>query len=531
MLPLYPHFSVSTTGSSTKELVRVVVEARRRTRRCGGTTSRAGTTIRSTSTPSRGAIESELATVPRSRRVHLLFTAHSIPLSYVERGDPYRAPDAADGASSSLERLGLPLEHSLAYQSKVGPVKWLAPSTESADPRCSASAAVSQVLAIPISFVSDHIETLYEIDILYRDLAAEAGIEHFRRTEALGLDPGFIDGARPTRRSSDSIAVCGGTHDVDVVVIGAGISGLVAAYRAQQARADASSSLGGERTSRRASFGPHRDDGFLVECGPNSVRMTDELEALIGERRSDGRAGLRATRARRDTSIVDGRLVKAPMGPASLVTTPVLSIRAKLRGCSASRSSASPRDAGEPSIDEFITRRFGREVHDMLVSAFISGIYAGDTTRLSAEAVFPALRRDGARARQPRLRGAIAAIRDRRATPTATSPKRRRSRSVAASRSCRFATGLTRLPTRSRRSLGESFGCTHPSRRSSERATVFASVPAGEATRLRATSSSRPRRRPRQVAPKTPSRARACRAGLSPSRVPAPRLGDARVRD
>ncbi len=190
VLPLYPHFSVSTTGSSTKELYRVV------TKRGGVRDIRRRYITRWFDDPGfidavARRIEAQLPKFPDPGRVHLLFTAHSIPMSYIERGDPYLRHTHAT-VELVLERLGRRLPHSLAYQSKVGPVKWLEPSTES-EIRSLGERGVSQVLAIPISFVSDHIETLYEIDILYRQLADDAGIAHFLRTEALGLDPGFIE--------------------------------------------------------------------------------------------------------------------------------------------------------------------------------------------------------------------------------------------------------------------------------------------------------------------------------------------------
>ena len=190
VLPLYPQFSVSTTGSSTKELYRVLSS------RGGLRHIRRHYVTRWYDHPKyvdavARRIEEQLPRFPDPSRVHLLFTAHSIPVSYVDRGDPY-LEQTEETVQLVLDRLGLPLEHTLAFQSKVGPVKWLEPSTNDAIPRLAAR-GVDQVLAIPISFVSDHIETLYEIDILYQALAREAGIPNFRRTEALGLDPGFID--------------------------------------------------------------------------------------------------------------------------------------------------------------------------------------------------------------------------------------------------------------------------------------------------------------------------------------------------
>lgn len=191
VLPLYPQFSVSTTGSSTKELYRVLWNGR------GGLRAvRRHYVTKWFDHPKyvdavARRIEEQLPKFPDPSGVHLLFTAHSIPVSYVQRGDPYLR-HTEETVRLVLERLGRPLDHTLAYQSKVGPVKWLEPSTNDTIPELAAR-GIDQMLAIPISFVSDHIETLYEIDILYRDLAVEAKIPHFRRTEALGLDPGFID--------------------------------------------------------------------------------------------------------------------------------------------------------------------------------------------------------------------------------------------------------------------------------------------------------------------------------------------------
>jgi ferrochelatase len=90
------------------------------------------------------------------------------------------------------EKLGGLSPVHLSFQSKVGPVKWLEPSTD-AKLRELALRGVEQVLAIPISFVSDHIETLYELDILYKNLADEIGIKTYRRVPALNCDPTFIN--------------------------------------------------------------------------------------------------------------------------------------------------------------------------------------------------------------------------------------------------------------------------------------------------------------------------------------------------
>ena len=127
---------------------------------------------------------------PDPRAVHLLYSAHAIPQRLVEEGDPY-LEQTKHTVELVNERLGGQSPWTLAFQSKIGPVRWLEPATieviDSLGRR-----GVRQVLAIPVSFVSDHIETLYEIDILYRDLASAAGIPQFRRSPALNAGLGLI---------------------------------------------------------------------------------------------------------------------------------------------------------------------------------------------------------------------------------------------------------------------------------------------------------------------------------------------------
>mgnify|MGYP001574453045 CR=1 FL=1 len=84
------------------------------------------------------------------------------------------------------------LPHVLGYQSRVGPVKWIGPSTDEVIRRL-ARDGVKEVLVVPISFVSDHVETLYEVDMLYGDLARALGIADFRRAESLNDFPPFLD--------------------------------------------------------------------------------------------------------------------------------------------------------------------------------------------------------------------------------------------------------------------------------------------------------------------------------------------------
>ena len=120
----------------------------------------------------------------------MLFSAHSLPKSFIEEGDPYQEHIKAT-ASALMERQefgGVPW--SIGYQSRSGPVEWLGPSTEDEIARLGRE-GVRELVVVPVSFVSDHIETLYEIDILYKRLAREAGMD-MRRVASLNTEPAFI---------------------------------------------------------------------------------------------------------------------------------------------------------------------------------------------------------------------------------------------------------------------------------------------------------------------------------------------------
>jgi ferrochelatase len=137
-------------------------------------------------------IAQELDQLPEPSEGHIFFSAHGVPVSYVEEaGDPYQR-EIEHCIDLIMKELGRPNAHTLAYQSRVGPVEWLQPYTEEAIEEL-AHNGVKSLIVVPISFVSEHIETLQEIDIEYREIADEAGIETFRRVPALNTHPGFIN--------------------------------------------------------------------------------------------------------------------------------------------------------------------------------------------------------------------------------------------------------------------------------------------------------------------------------------------------
>ncbi len=137
---------------------------------------------------------------PRPESVHLLFSAHSIPKKLVTKeGDPYPGEVEAS-VRAILKRLGWTGPSTLAYQSKLGPIEWLGPPTSGVLAELGRRRE-RQVLVVPIAFVTDHVETLQEIDQLFAGQAREAGIEHFRRTPGLNDRPTFLRALAELARS------------------------------------------------------------------------------------------------------------------------------------------------------------------------------------------------------------------------------------------------------------------------------------------------------------------------------------------
>jgi protoporphyrin/coproporphyrin ferrochelatase len=190
ILPLYPQFSISTSGSSFRLLEQLLAE------------DPSLATMEHTVIPSwydrpgylqamAQLIAHEIDRFPDPDAVHIFFSAHGVPVSYVEEaGDPYQREIEACTALV-MQTLDRPNAHTLAYQSRVGPVEWLKPYTEDAIAELAAT-GVESLLVVPVSFVSEHIETLQEIDMEYREIAETAGIHHFERVPALNTHPLFI---------------------------------------------------------------------------------------------------------------------------------------------------------------------------------------------------------------------------------------------------------------------------------------------------------------------------------------------------
>jgi len=130
-------------------------------------------------------------------------------------------------------------------------------------------------------------------------------------------------------------------------------------------------------------------DGFLTEGGPNSFQSGEEVLSLIHDVGLDGEL-LEADAQMPRYIFFRGKLHRAPMGPGALIATTLLSVRAKLKLIREPWAPRNP-DGHEESIREFVTRRLGRELHDVMLAPLVSGIYAGDTAKLSMQSVFPLL--------------------------------------------------------------------------------------------------------------------------------------------
>ena len=193
-LTLFPHYSKATTGSSRREFDRVLASPQWRELEAGLEI----THIDGYAADPRyldalaETVSATYRSIPEGRRSEavILFSAHSLPQRFIDAGDPYDTHINATRAGI-LARLGLPNRHLLAYQSRTGPVRWLGPGTDEMLAELGRS-GVKDVVVVPLSFVSDHIETLYELDILFAETARNAGIVGYYRTPALNAHPLFI---------------------------------------------------------------------------------------------------------------------------------------------------------------------------------------------------------------------------------------------------------------------------------------------------------------------------------------------------
>lgn len=188
LLPLYPQYSISTTGSSFNEWRRkyrgdvsklIYIDSYFKNEKYIESINQ--------------RIDESLLKFPIEvkKNIQLVFSAHGTPRSYIKKGDPYLC-EIMTTVEEVMKLRKQDYEHHICFQSKVGPMKWLEPSTDKMIEEL-ALKGKKHLLIIPISFVSDHVETLYELNIEYRHIAEKAGIENFIVMKGLNDSKIFIE--------------------------------------------------------------------------------------------------------------------------------------------------------------------------------------------------------------------------------------------------------------------------------------------------------------------------------------------------
>jgi ferrochelatase len=190
LLPLYPHFSKTTTGSSVNEWNRILSR-----KKLNGLAVDVVEEYCEHPLYIQSIVRNITIALRRVREqdrpnVHLVFSAHGTPTKLVKAGDPYQQ-HILRTYNAVLGEGNFGLSHHLCYQSKVGPEQWLEPSLETTI-RKLATEQVSHVIVIPIAFVSDHSETLWEINIQVKEEAKQLGIRYYDMSPALNTNPLFI---------------------------------------------------------------------------------------------------------------------------------------------------------------------------------------------------------------------------------------------------------------------------------------------------------------------------------------------------
>lgn len=221
LLPLYPQYSTTTTGSSLTAWRDAAARA--------GLVKPVSTLCCYHSDPGFAAATASMvrasyakarAALPADVPLRVLFSAHGLPEIIIEAGDPYQH-QVEQTVAAVIRHLAMPgLDAHICYQSRATPQKWIGPSTEHEIEQ--AAADKTALLVVPIAFVSEHSETLVELDIEYREIAEKLGVPGYFRTPAQNSDPGFIAALANLVRhargkgaglcSFGSGRICGGEH-------------------------------------------------------------------------------------------------------------------------------------------------------------------------------------------------------------------------------------------------------------------------------------------------------------------------------
>ncbi len=188
LLPLYPQYSASTSGSSIKEWNDL----------CNKENYKVKTKTICCYPTENNFIKSHVNLIKKTlktldnKNFKLLFSAHGLPENKIKKGDPYQwqVEQTVKGIISKLQNENL--DYVISYQSRVGPLKWIGPSTD--DVIIKYSQEKKGIVIVPVAFVSEHSETLVELDIEYKKLAEKNGCSFYKRVPALGVEENFING-------------------------------------------------------------------------------------------------------------------------------------------------------------------------------------------------------------------------------------------------------------------------------------------------------------------------------------------------
>jgi len=188
LLPLYPQFSAATSGSSINEwndlCKKENFNVKTKTICCYPTENNF---IKSHANLIRKTIQNI-----GSKNFKLLFSAHGLPEIKIKKGDPYQWQIEETVEKIMLELKDVNLDHTISYQSRVGPLKWIGPPTD--EEIVKYSKEEKGIVIVPVAFVSEHSETLVELDIEYKKLAEKNGCSFYQRVPALGIEENFIKG-------------------------------------------------------------------------------------------------------------------------------------------------------------------------------------------------------------------------------------------------------------------------------------------------------------------------------------------------
>ena len=184
LMPLYPQYSAATSGSSIKEWNNI----------CAKNNYKVKTSIICCYPTDENFIEAHkneiIKKIKNLENFKLIFSAHGLPQKNIKKGDPYQW-QVEQSVNKIVKSLNIKdLDWILSYQSRVGPLKWIGPSTE--DIIVENSKLEKHIVLVPIAFVSEHSETLVELDIEYKELAAKNGCKNYTRVPALGTNENYI---------------------------------------------------------------------------------------------------------------------------------------------------------------------------------------------------------------------------------------------------------------------------------------------------------------------------------------------------